>query len=243
MDGLYWLIFFISAAAIGIYAHYWHNRPSGMSEIQKVSYAYDALEYIDYYTKNQEENPEKYGVSKQKFISYLKKREQAWQQRDFIAYLKWRVRAWRERNDIISYMHGMNWIYEVEKDGSEHYVISRSGKRELETSAGLRSAVEEAALKSRNRKISSTQAKVAVADILAAALRVDSRTAPESDQRADAEGKAKDLEEAAKTRDPDMIDRRIDRVAKVLQIATSAYTFTTDILHVLGLVAKLAKYS
>jgi hypothetical protein len=43
MDALYWPIF-ISAAVIGIYAYYWYNRPSGMSEVQKVSYSYDALE-------------------------------------------------------------------------------------------------------------------------------------------------------------------------------------------------------
>ena len=36
MDGLYWLIGAISAAVIGIYAHYWYTRPSGMSEVQKV---------------------------------------------------------------------------------------------------------------------------------------------------------------------------------------------------------------
>jgi hypothetical protein len=61
----------------------------------------------------------------------MKKREQAWRQRDFIAYYKRRVQAWRERNDIIAYMHGMNWIYEVEKDGVEYYVISEPGKSEL----------------------------------------------------------------------------------------------------------------
>jgi hypothetical protein len=235
MDALYWLIFIISAAVIGIYAYYWYNRPSGMSEVQKVSYSYDALEYIDFYVRLQGESSEKYGIRKQEHVSYMKKREQAWRQRDFIAYYKRRVQAWRERNDIIAYMHGMNWIYEVEKDGVEYYVISEPGRRELKTSFGLRGAVEEAALKLHERKISSSQAKVAVADILAAALRVDSRTAPESYQRADAKREAEDLEEAVKTGDPSKIDRRIDRVKNLLQIATSAYNFATEILHILRL--------
>lgn len=236
MDGLDWLIFFISAAAIGIYAHYWYTRPSGMSEVQKVLYSYQALEYIDLYARYPDKNPEIHEISKQNFISYMKKRERARRHHDFIAYMKRRARAWRERNDIIAYMHSMDWVYEVKKGEIEHYVISESGRRELETAEGLRSVVEEAARIQRDRGITSPQARVAVADIIAAALRVDSRTAPPgSHQRADAEGKAKDLEEAAKTHDPDKIDHRIDRVRNLLQIATTAYTFATEILHILRL--------
>ncbi len=177
---------------------------------------------------------EEYEISKDDFISYMKKRDRVWRQHDFRAYIKRFTRTWRERNDVIAYMVGVDWVYEVQKDGTTRYVISESGRRELQTADGLRGAVEEAALELRDRVITSTQAKVAAADLLAAALRVDARTAPpESYQRADAEGKAKDLEEAAKTRDPSKLDYRLDKIKNLLQIATSAYTFATEILHII----------
>ncbi len=49
MDGLYWLIFLVFAAATAIYAHYWYARPSDMPEIEKVSYSSQALQYIAFH--------------------------------------------------------------------------------------------------------------------------------------------------------------------------------------------------
>ena len=234
MDGLYWLIFLVTAAATTIYVHYWYTRPSGMSKIEKVSYSSRALQHIDFYHTYQGNESEDHEISKGDLVSYLKKRDRALRPHDFKGYVKTYMRAWRERNDIIAYMLGVDWVYEVRKDRITRYVISELGRSELETANGLRGAVEDAALQLRDRVITSTQAKIAVADLLAAAFRVDARTAPpESYQRAEAEGKAKDLEEAAKTRDPSKLDYRLDRIKNLLQIATSAYTFATEILHMI----------
>src|SRR5581483_3222432 len=95
-------------------------------------------------------------------------------------------------------------------------------------------AVEEAALTLRNSGISNDQAKAAAAAIIAAALRVDAHNAPpESRQRADAEANAKEIEEAVRAHDPDKIDRRITRIRDLMQIATYAHPFLTEILHIL----------
>ncbi len=218
MDGLYWLIsLLVVAGAIALYARYWYYRPSGMPEALIASYSYQALGYIDFYARRQGQDPTEYEINMYRVVEYLKSRKL----------------AWRQRNDIIGYMKKVNWIYGTRNQGAEFYVMTGDGMRELQTPDSLRGVVREAAQELHDEGIGDDQAKAAAAAIIAAALRVDARSAPpESSKRA--KDSADEIEEAVKTRDLDKIDRAITRTRDILQIVTYSLPFARDILHILG---------
>lgn len=218
MTGLYWLIALIIVAAIGLYARSWYYHASDMPNIMIASYAYQTLEYMEYHAKREGEDPERYEIHKNGIL---------------VPYMKNRKLDWRQRNDIISYMKQVNWVYEINVQGTKYYVLSRVGGREIETADGLRGAVKEAAQSLHDEGISSDQARATAAAVIAAALRVDALSAP-PESRNSAEASASETEEAVRTRDPEKVDRKITRIKDLLQITTYALPFAREILRILG---------
>jgi hypothetical protein len=217
MDGLYWLIFLIAATAIGLYARYLYQRPTGMSEMLETSLAYQTLRYIESYASRHEKDPERDPVSRSSLIA---------------PYLKDRGLTLRQRNDIIRCMKHMNWINKHEPQNEDMFVISEDGKHELETANGLRRAVEKAAQAFHDPEISADQAKERAALAIAALLHTRA-VPPESRQRA--EEAAKEIEEGVRAHDPDKIDHGITRTRDLLQILTLALPILRDIGRFLGL--------
>jgi hypothetical protein len=216
-----WLIFLIVIAiAIGawIYGSRWYYRQSGMPEMLTASYAYQTLEYMDFFARRIGQDPAEFEVHMDGVI---------------VPYMLGRKLDWRQRHDVIDYMKEMGWVYEINNPGIKSYVISRVGKRELETADGLRGAVKEAAETLHDEGISSDQAKVTAAAVIAAALRVDAHSAP-PESREQAGASADEIEEAVRARDPSKIDRRIARTRDILQIMTYSLPFAREILRILG---------
>ncbi len=219
MNGLYWLVpLLIIAAVIGVYARYWYYRPSGMSEILSASYSHQTLEYMDSSARRKGEDSESYEFSTYEIASHLKSRKL----------------DWRQRNDIVSYMTRLGWVHEFPEQGTKYYAISRAGKHELETADGLGQVVKEAAQTLHDKGISGDQAKATAAEVVAAALRVQARSAS-SENRKRAEASANEIEKALRTRDPGEIDRTLTRIRDTLQIVTYSVPFVRDILRILGL--------
>jgi hypothetical protein len=219
------LIIIAAVAAIGFYARYryvrWYERSSDMPEMLTASYAYQTLEYIDSHAARQGIDPEMEGIESYTVTSYM----------------DGRGLAWRQHNDIIKYMKEMDWIHPttIERNHSRlaGYAISKTGKRELKTPEGLRSAVEEAAEALPNEDVNGDQAKLAAASVIAAALRVHARTAP-PESRERAEASADEIEKAVRAHDTNKIDRGIGRARDILQIMTYSLPFVREILRIFG---------
>jgi len=218
MDGFYWLVsLLIIVTAIGAYVRSWYYRPSGMPEILTASYSYQTLEYMDFYARHENENSVEYKIYMYHITSYMKSRQL----------------RWRQRNDIIRYMVRMGWVYEIKQEIARSYAINRAGKHELETADGLGRAVNEAAQALYDEGISGDQAKATAAAVVAAALRVHAHSASSENRRRE-EASANEIEEAARTRDSERIDRTITRTKDILQIITSIAPAIREILRVFG---------
>jgi hypothetical protein len=219
VDGIYWLVpLLVIAAAIAAYARYWYYRPSAMSEVLTASYSYQILDYIDFRARRAGEDFEEFEISTYHITSI---------------HMKGRELNWRERNDIIRYMKRMGWVYEVDEHGTNVLAISRAGKQELETAYGLSGAVTDAAQTLHNKGISGDQAKATAAAVVAGALRVHARSASSENPERE-KASADQIEEAARARDPEKIDRTITRTKDILQIVTLTVPAMRDILRMFG---------
>jgi hypothetical protein len=217
MSTIWLIVLILAAAAVWFYARRWISRPSGMPEMLTASYSYQTLEFMNYYAGRDGGDPEKYEIN----IHIIQRQ------------MKNLKLVWRQRKDVLDYMKKMGWVYEILAQEAKLYVVSRVGARELETADGLRGAVKEAAQALHDEGISSDHAKAAAAAVIAAALRVDARSAPPESQ-GQAEASANEIEDAVNSHDIDKIDRGIARVNGILQMVTYSLPLVRDMLRIFG---------
>jgi hypothetical protein len=193
-----------------------------MSSILTASYSYQTLEYVAWYAQNKGEEEVEAKVPILRVTSHMKERGL----------------DWRQRNEIISYMKRVDWLWkdsvQVGYEYRHYYVITRTGRQELETATGLGWAVKEAAQKLQDSQISKEQAMAAAAEVVAAALRAHARSDPSENSERE-EASAGEIEEAARTHDPERIDHAIARTKDLLTILNISFPFIRDILHIFGL--------
>jgi hypothetical protein len=112
--------------------------------------------------------------------------------------------------------------------------MAEAGTLELKSAGTLRQAADSTARTLHESGMSSEQAKAEAAVAVAAALRVDARTAP-AETRQPAEATAHDIEDSVARHSTESVDRAIARTKDILQIASYALPFARDIFRVLGL--------
>jgi len=220
VNGQEWLILLgISGGGIAI-ARYWYHRPSDMSEMQIADYAYETLENICWQvTKLHGEDLETRIIRRYP---------------DIEKYMERRCLNRRERDDVLRYMMKVNWLYKIDGTGIEEYAVSQPGMQELKTADHLRLTVEEAVEILRVEGIGDERGRVEAAAVIAAALRIDARSAP-SGSTEQAKALANQIQDAARERDSNKIGQGISLINGVLQMATYAFPLVREVLRILGM--------
>jgi hypothetical protein len=239
MDWVYWLIFFAVASCVYVYVRSWYRRPSDLEPATVISYAHQTLGVIINYHIHEEGDP----ISFPRIIEpYLK------EQRDL---------DWRQRRDVIGYMMRANWLYRL-PDGSSYsyanYMLTPEGRSEFEGAGAVRQSVQGEypylAVDARGARnlifshignhglsvsgdIYQNFGRQQLAARLANALRIDSRSADNLDDRKKAEGLANQIDHAVAKHDEEKIDKLIGRVRDLLQIANYAFPLAHDVIQLI----------
>lgn len=235
MDWVYWLIFFAVATPVGLYINRWHKRPSDLPSATIISFAHQTLEIVSFHLREEDGS-----ISRTEVIDpYLKKREL----------------NWRQSRDVISYLTRANWLYQLPADGNSYvrYMITSDGRRELETAGSMKQAAQgtypnlgeqprmqglffsniENLVFSNSGSMSWNDERQELSARLADALRVDSRSADQPEERRQAEDLAGQIDDAVVHRDPARLDKLIGRTRDVLQAASYAFPLAHEIIQLI----------
>lgn len=202
----------IIIVAIGVLCAYlWYKKPSDIPETTKASYALKVLQRLHAYSKANEIDIQDHRFGYGDIIEpYMKD-------------LKIRM---RERRDVVSFMLRKDLLNRDPPTSEYFYIVSSTGRQELETLAVARQLVA-AAMEDLGRgdhESLKKKAELAAAAALAWHIDASSLTGREA---AEAEQQAQSIEEAIKSHNLEKIDKILKRSSQVAQTAYYAY----QILH------------